>query len=385
MRKNYSKLKDIRGQKMELKPFDRGTLEEKLSVVYDALNSSVNGVIITNLDGRITFVNPAFLRTFEYLEKMEVLGKNAAELFVEGEVRKFSDVEAIIDNTKGEIEEFDVQRSDGTIFPVEVSSSNVTDHKDNVVGRMASFVDISARKHAIEELERTNKELDSFIGAVSHDLRQPIRIVYGYTDLLFKKYEKQFDDKCLEYLNHIKNGVLRMDSLVSDLLTLAEIGHVVSIFKTVPSADIVHKVVDNHTMVVESKRVDIVVEEDLPRIYCDQERIYQVFDNLIANAIKFSRDNAHSEVKVGHEDQPGFHQFFIQDNGIGIDPKDHQKIFDKFCRLKEQKDARGTGLGLPIVEMIVNAHGGKVWVESEKSKGATFFFSLPKNPKMPSD
>ncbi|MBN1843242.1 MAG: PAS domain-containing protein [Deltaproteobacteria bacterium] len=124
-----------------METFDRRHLQEELSVVYDALNSSANGVIITNLDGRITFVNPALLRTFEYLEKTEVLGKNAAELFVEGKVRKFSDVEALIDKTKGEIEEFDVQRSGGTVFPVEVSYSNVTDHRGNVVGRMASFVD----------------------------------------------------------------------------------------------------------------------------------------------------------------------------------------------------------------------------------------------------
>jgi PAS domain S-box-containing protein len=367
-------------QENNVKPFEQLQLREELSVVYDALNSSVNGVIITNLDGRITFVNPAFLRTFEYVEKTEVLGKNAAELFVESGVRKFSDIKAIIDKTKGEIEEFRVQRSDGTVFPVEVSSSNVTDHKGNVVGRMASFVDVSERKRAVEELEKTNKELDSFVGAVSHDLKQPIRIVYGFADLLYRKYEEKLDDKGREYLNHIKNSALRMDSLVSGLLSLAEIGHVVSIFKNISSASLAKEVVDNLEMIIESQGVEIVVEKDLPYIYCDEKRIYQVFDNLINNAIKFSQNNSHPKVKVGYEDHPGFHQFFVKDNGIGIDPQHHQKIFEMFSRLREQKDANGTGLGLTIVETIVNAHGGKVWVESEKGKGATFFFSLPKRP-----
>jgi PAS domain S-box-containing protein len=353
-------------------------LLEELSVVYDALNSSVSGVIITNLDSRITYVNSAFLKTFEYSDKAQVLGKNGAALFAKGKAEESSGIQTFVDKTGGEVEEFIVQRSDGSIFPVEVSSSNVTDHRGNIVGRMASFVDITERRRTEQELRKVNEELKNFLSAVSHDLRQPILVVQGFADLLARKYDDKLDDKGREYLDHIKKSTARMASLASALMTLARIGHVVPIYKSIASAEIVQDAVVNLQQVMQSKGGEIVIGDDLPSIYCDAERIYQVFENLIANAIKFSCDNARPKVMVGYESDSDFHQFFVKDNGIGIDHKYHQKIFEMFSRLKEVNDEQGTGLGLAIVERIVNGHGGKVWVQSEKSKGATFFFSLPK-------
>jgi signal transduction histidine kinase len=127
--------------------------------------------------------------------------------------------------------------------------------------------------------------------------------------------------------------------------------------------------------------VELVVDEGLPTISCDKERLHQVFQNLIVNAIKFTRASETPRIEVGYEHKENLHQFFVRDNGIGIDPQDHQKIFEKFERLEEQEDEEGTGLGLAIVERIVKSHGGKIWVESEKGKGATFYFTLPKNPQ----
>ena len=148
-------IEDIRWQR-KLLEFEkikaiRRQYAEELSVVHDALNSSVSGVIITNLEGKIIYVNNTFLRIFDCQTKTEVLGKNAADFFVEESVKKFADVKAIIDRAEGEVEEFAVRRKDGTIFPVEVSSSNVSDSSGNIVGRMASFFDISKRKRAKEE------------------------------------------------------------------------------------------------------------------------------------------------------------------------------------------------------------------------------------------
>ena len=156
----------IRIRALEKEVLDGKRIQEELSVVYDALNSSVNGVIIANPEGRITYVNRAFLKIFEYGDKDEVLGKNAAGLFAADDVRKFSDVQTIIDETRGETDEFEAQRKDGTTFCVEVSSSNVTDHTGRILGRMASFVDISDRKQVEEELR-------NFVRIVSHDLKTP--------------------------------------------------------------------------------------------------------------------------------------------------------------------------------------------------------------------
>jgi len=142
------------------------SLKEALSIVYDAIDSAVGGMIITDLAGRITYVNPAFLRIFEYSDKEEVLGNNAADFFASKEVKSLSDVRAIIDLTQAATEEFTVLRKDGTKFYVEVSSANVTNDKGNIVGKMASFVDITQRKQMELERETLIAKLQSALAKV---------------------------------------------------------------------------------------------------------------------------------------------------------------------------------------------------------------------------
>jgi signal transduction histidine kinase len=169
-----------------------------------------------------------------------------------------------------------------------------------------------------------------------------------------------------------------MEALVSDLLALSRIGRVVSDFADIVSLKIVKKVVSSLKHSLKENGIELVVGKNFPNIRCDKERTYQVFENLLVNAIKFVRGTKNPRIEIGYEDKGGFHQFFIKDNGIGIDPTYHQKIFESFRRLKEIKDQQGTGLGLAIVDRIVENHGGKVWVESQKAKGATFYFTIPK-------
>jgi PAS domain S-box-containing protein len=150
-------------QRLEVHTEDRRLLEEQLSVVWDALNSCVNGVIITDMEGRIRYINDAFLKAFEYPDKQDVLGRNAAEIFASEEIRRFSDVKAFIDATRGETEEFTVLRKNGSKFIVEVSSSNVNNPDGQIVGRMASFVDITQRKRMETEKERLIEKLQDAI------------------------------------------------------------------------------------------------------------------------------------------------------------------------------------------------------------------------------
>jgi signal transduction histidine kinase len=128
---------------------------------------------------------------------------------------------------------------------------------------------------------------------------------------------------------------------------------------------------------VNQKGIELVVPDNLPTIYCDGNRIYQVFENLLVNAIKFMRGTQNPRIEIGCEDKEGFHQFYVRDNGIGIDPKHHREIFERFHRLRQIEDEEGTGLGLAIVERIVNNHGGRVWVESEPGIGSRFYFTIP--------
>jgi signal transduction histidine kinase len=124
--------------------------------------------------------------------------------------------------------------------------------------------------------------------------------------------------------------------------------------------------------------ISLHVSEDLPIIQADREKIYLVFQNLIGNAIKFSKGASPPTIEVGYEDRDTHHRFYVKDHGIGVPRENQEKIFDKFVRLKKFEDDEGTGLGLAIVKKIVSAHGGKVWVQSEKNHGATFFFTVPK-------
>ena len=138
------------------------------------------------------------------------------------------------------------------------------------------------------------------------------------------------------------------------------------------------KVVSGLKERIDSQGIRVVLRDNLPRVLCDAERIQQVFDNLIGNAIKFSAHREDPEIEIGCRDEGDYYTFYVRDNGIGIRREDQEKIFEAFQRLQEIEDDDGTGLGLAIVERIVVNHGGKIWVESEKGKGATFFFTLPK-------
>jgi len=168
-----------------------------------------------------------------------------------------------------------------------------------------------------------------------------------------------------------------MEVLISDLLALSRVGRVVGAFKAVSSLEIVNRVCKSLKSRIEENRIEVFMGDNLPTIRCDADRIYQVFENLVVNAIKFMGDTEKPKIEIGYEEKEELHQFYVRDNGIGIDPKYHQKIFEIFQRLKEVEDEEGTGIGLVIVERIVKNHGGKVWVESEKGMGATFYFTLP--------
>ena len=245
---------------------------------------------------------------------------------------------------------------------------------------LGNIVDITEQKEAEEELRKTNEELKNFAHVVSHDLKTPIISIQGLSARLLKKCPEQLGEKCRRYASHIQISARRMEVLVSDLLTLSTIGRVVSSFANVSSLYLVKKVAAGLRAILKEKGIELAVAETLPEIRADEERIYQVFENLLVNAIKYMGDVETPKIEVGYEDKGSFHEFHVRDNGIGIDPKYRGKIFEMFYRIKEMENQEGTGLGLAIVERIVNNHGGRVWVESEKGKGAVFYFTLSKAP-----
>jgi PAS domain S-box-containing protein len=270
-------------------------------------------------------------------------------------------------------DERDGQHFDNNVYPV-------FDTKGKV-GRIAVFShDITDRKRAQETLQKMNEDLKDFMHIVSHDMKTPIYAISGFSSLMLKYHHEELGEECLDCVNHIKINARRMEVLISDLGSLLRLGRVASTFKDVASLEIVRNTTSALQGRLKEKGINLLVADKLPTINCDEEKIYQVFDNLLTNAIKFVGNTENPEIEIRYEDKEEAHHFSVRDNGIGIDPQHHQRIFEMFHRLKVIEDEEGTGLGLAIVERIVNHHGGKVWVESEKGKGATFHFTVPKAP-----
>jgi signal transduction histidine kinase len=241
--------------------------------------------------------------------------------------------------------------------------------------------EVTERRRVEKELRKKNEELENFVSVVSHELKTPIIGVQGFSSRLLRNCQEQLDKKAKGYLEQIQASARRMESFVSELLTLARNGQVVSSFENVSSLKIVKDVGSRLHPRLKKKGIKLVITSHLPTICCDGDGMSRVVENLLLNAIKFAGNGKNPKIEIGYEDKTQFHQFSVKDNGIGIDRKYHQEIFDMFRQLKEITDEGGTGIGLAIVSKILKHHGGKIWVESEKGKGATFYYTLPKNPE----
>jgi len=242
-----------------------------------------------------------------------------------------------------------------------------------------SFFDITDLKRVQEDLCRKNEELENFVSVVAHDLKTPIIAVQGFSSRLAKKCANKLDKKAEDYLAQIQASARRMEIFVSDLLSLARAGQVVGTRQNVSIPEVLKDIISSLEPQLRDKEIKVVIADDLPTVSCDKERISEVFENLLTNAIKFSRETKDAEIRVGYKSEGAFHKFYIEDNGIGIDPKDHSRIFEIFHRTKEANGTEGTGIGLAIVDKIIKELGGKLWVESEKGEGATFYFKLPES------
>ena len=351
--------------------------EEKYRTIFESTGTAT---IIGDEDTTISMVNSEFEVLSGY-SRQEIEGKKSWTEFVWKE-----DLEHLIAFQR-------LRRIDPAAAPRThefrfVTKQGYVGHVFATVGMIprttkgvASFSDISDLKRAEEEIRRINEELNSFVRVVSHDLRNPIISIQGLSFRLLRAYRNVLEQKAVSYLEQIMSDARRMELLASDLLTFTKLGQVVSTLEPVSSHEIVANVVSGIQHRLVARPVELVMADNLPEVSCDRERLHRVFENLLVNAIKFTGQNQEPKIEIGYKDAGDFHEFYVKDNGIGIDPAHHRKIFEVFSRLREIEDPEGTGLGLAIVERIVKDHGGSVWVESEKGKGAIFRFRLPKTRK----
>jgi signal transduction histidine kinase len=231
-----------------------------------------------------------------------------------------------------------------------------------------------------DRLRREMEEKDDFLRAVSHDLSAPLRNIAGMTSMLMRKYSDSLDEKAKDRLSRIMKNVDREMELINELLELSRIKTRRQPFSTVDLNEVIEQVIEELSYDLETRGGQVVVKDRLPTIYCERNRFKQLFQNLIDNALKYSKEDMPPLIEIGFQERDGDYLFYVKDNGIGIRKEDKERIFHIFRRVQspEASKVEGKGVGLAAVKRIVEAYGGDIWVESKYGEGSTFFISMPK-------
>lgn len=226
------------------------------------------------------------------------------------------------------------------------------------------------------ELEIVNKELEAFSYSVSHDLRTPLRAISGYSMMLKDDYGSKLDVEGNRIMDAIVANTKMMGQLIDDLLTFSKMARLETVSERIDMTRLVERCLEDLSR---EQSNHIITVAALPPCSGDITMFRQVWFNLLANAIKYSSKKEKPQIEIGSTDDPGFHVYYVKDNGVGFDMKYANKLFGVFQRLHRQDEFEGTGLGLALVKRIISKHGGDIWADASPNKGATFYFSVPKN------
>jgi PAS domain S-box-containing protein len=356
--------------------------EKKYRSIFE---NATEGIFQTSLEGRFVSANPALARIFGYDSPEDLMGSIkdiSRQIYVDRDRREeFLHVL----NAEGKISNFEIQgyRKDGGIIWISMNARLVRGKNGEVLCIEGSVQDITDRKRAeadveekAKELARSNQELEQFAYVASHDLQEPLRMVTSYVQLLEQRYRGKLDKDANDFIEFAVDGATRMHTLINDLLTYSRVGTHGKSLGSTDSEKILYLSLNNLKMVVEESGAN-VTHGALPPVMADPSQLQQLFQNLIGNAIKFRGEEV-PRVHVSANPNGNRWVFSVRDNGIGIDPEFKERIFVIFQRLHGRGKYPGTGIGLAVCKKIVERHRGNIWVESMLGKGATFYFTLPK-------
>ena len=259
---------------------------------------------------------------------------------------------------------------------------------------LGSFQDITARKNTELELKKlnevledralklqqSNEELEQFAYVASHDLQEPLRMVTSFLSLLERKYDGQLDDKAKQYIHFAVDGAKRMRQIILDLLEFSRVGRIREELDNVNLNYLLESIIALNKDRIEDCKASIVYSE-LPTIKSYETPVYQVLQNLISNSLKYHSTTVTPKIEITVEENEHDWLLKVKDNGIGIDPTYHPKVFQLFQRLHTKTEYSGSGIGLSLCKKIIEDLKGKIWIESEEGKGCIFIFTLPKNDK----
>jgi PAS domain S-box-containing protein len=360
-------------------------LREKQSQLEALIQSAMDAIVIVGEDQNIVVFNAAAEKIFR-CTAAEALGQ-PIERFIPPRfraahtkhMRKFG----ATGNTTRSMdlpETLMALRADGEEFPMEASISHIR------VGAHSLFTvilrDITERQRAekrlaekMEELARSNADLEQFAYVASHDLQEPLRMVTAYTQLLAERYRGKLDENADKFIGYASEGALRMQVLIKDLLAFSRVGRSGGACSRVDCNAVMNDVLQTLAPAIRESSA-VVPHAELPVVWADRTQITQVFQNLVGNAIKF-HSQAPPVVSVTAERAGDYWLFSVTDNGIGIAPEHAENIFVAFQRLHTRTEYPGNGIGLAICKKIIEHDGGKIWVESQTGSGSTFKFTMP--------
>ncbi len=332
-------------------------------------------------------VNPAFASMLGY-EPGELPGRSVTDLFTEtGWHRIQPSIQEALEQGDAVFEETLV-RKDGSTFPARVHLTRVGDEESGSVYRVATIEDITDQRKAPEELEararalaRTNTELERFAFIASHDLKEPVRTINSFAQLLERQAADDLDQVSKESLRFIVEAAQRLYQLIQDLLEYSSGRHRRLTIEPVDLGDLVDRVQIRLRETISERQAAVLVE-DLPVVHADRTALGQAIEQLLDNALQYSGDKP-PLVHIWAEEHPDSWELIVRDEGIGIAEEDQEDIFEIFTKQERKTATSGTGMGLAIVRSAADRHGGEVWVDSEPGQGSTFHLRLPVEPGEP--
>ena len=287
----------------------------------------------------------------------------------------------LVETRENQICRIRMVKKDGSPLWVRINIS-IAQGIDGSTRLRAVIIDISERRQVdeklsqvMEELTRSNEELEKFAYVASHDLQEPLRMVSSFARLLENRYKGKLDQDADDFINFAVDGANRMQTLITDLLAYSRVGRWGNEFKEISSEAVLERALLNLQTVVEQSGA-VVTRDPLPVVMCDDSQLVQLFQNLIGNAVKFCKDRT-PRIHVSSERRGNEWVFSVSDNSIGIAPEYFERIFLIFQRLHDRQEYPGTGIGLAICRKVAERHGGRIWVESELGSGSTFNFTIP--------
>ncbi len=360
-------------------------IAEEESKQFKTISENSNfGQAITDLNWNIKYINENYAESCGF-SILDLIGDNLSSLFAENVEKTLNEMMTAIEEN-GKFTNIEVNHMTKFGQPCAMLMNGIIIDDNKTMDKLIaiSAIDITDRNRSAEiqsklfvELESVNDELQNFAYVVSHDLKAPLRAISTLANWISTDYSSKFDDEGKEQMRLLISRVKRMHDLIDGILEYSRVGRIKEERIEVDLNIIAKEVID---IIAPPEHITISLDNELPTVVFESIRISQVFQNLLSNAIKFM-DKPNGQIHIGSKSKGDYWEFYVKDNGPGIDQKHFEKIFKIFQTLQPRDEFESTGIGLTLIKKIINMYGGEIWLDSKLNEGSTFYFTIAKNIK----